>query len=553
MANRDRTRVRVFAAVCGVVALAFLCRRVVLTTESIFLEQLANFVRIFLYLGLFAAWGVSVRRRVVQTQVRRYLVAVSVLMVLWLTVREFRWHLVIGADARRWLWYAYYIPMTLIPHLALLVSLSLGRPEHYRLPRRAALLHLPAALLLALVLTNDLHGLVFRFPPDAAWTDVNYGYGPGYYVVAAWAALCALASFVVMLSRSRATQTRRFLWLPLVPFAVAVVYLALYAARVPFVMTVLGDLTVLVCLLFTAFFESCIDCGLIQSNTRYSDLFRASVGISAQITDRDYVVRYAARAAAPLPVADMVRAEREPVILPGGKRLHNMPLDGGHAVWTEDISELLALRTELESIRDELSGRNEIVRMEYAKEKEQKTLEEQNRLYDLMQRRTQTQLDRIKRLAASYQTTADERERKRILAQIVVLGSFIKRRKDLVLLQESGAAVTDNTLASAFGESYRSLALLGVRGAYFVRTERQTDAGTLARAYDFFEDCMESALDTARYLNVRVAAAGQTLRCAVETDGAFDTAALSRKYPAMRMGAEGVCLLPLSGTGGAGV
>lgn len=538
--------------IAGVIAFALLCRLVVLNTGSKFLEQLANFLRIFLYLGLFAVWGVTIRRRVIQTQVRRQLVFVAVLMVGWLTMREFRWHLILNEDVRRWLWYAYYIPILLIPLMAFFVSLSLGRSEDYRLPRWAVLPWIPTLLLIAATLTNDLHERVFILFKGAAGTELSYSYGVLFYALCAWGILCTAAAFVTMLRRCRIPRTGRFLWSPLVPFAAALVYLVLYAARVPFVTGALGDFAVFECLVFTAFFEACIQSGLIQVNTRYSDLFQASVGTSARITDQDYAVHYAARGAVTLPPQAMQSAESGPVVLPDGKRLHNMPINGGHVVWTEDISELLDIHTELENVREELSDRQEIIQMEYAQEKERKTVEEQNRLYDLMQRKTQGQLDAIRQLAARYRETDDLHEKERILARIVVLGSFIKRRRDFVLAQEGASALSENVLSNAFGESFRSLRLLDIRGAYYVQTGPQTSGEALAAAYDFFEDVLEAVLDTARHLSVRVSSVGGVLRCSVETDGIADHAALQRKYPRLRYEPDedgAVFLLPLEGGG----
>ena len=108
-------------------------------------EQLLNCIRIYLYLGLLVVWIVSVRRRVVQTQVRRYLLAAALLMISWLVLRQFKWSFVRDPATIRWLWYLYYVPLLLIPTLTLFVSVSLGRQEHYRLPRAAALLLIPAA------------------------------------------------------------------------------------------------------------------------------------------------------------------------------------------------------------------------------------------------------------------------------------------------------------------------------------------------------------------------------------------------------------------------
>ena len=119
-------------------------------------------LRASIYIGLFAAWGISVRNRIIQPQVRRYLTAVSALMVFWITVRTIRYSLEECPWIMRHLWYLYYLPMLFIPLLAVFIALSLGKPESFRLPKWAALLNIPAAMLLLLVLTNDLHRHLVR-------------------------------------------------------------------------------------------------------------------------------------------------------------------------------------------------------------------------------------------------------------------------------------------------------------------------------------------------------------------------------------------------------
>ena len=549
-AKRDRDLIRAVLPALCVIAAALLCRRIVVTTESPFLEQAANYLRIFLYLGLFSAWGVTAHRRVIQLQVRRQLAFVAVLMTAWLTVREFRWHLVMDADASRFLWYAYYIPILLIPLIAFFVSLSLGKGERYRLPKWTTLLYIPTLLLIAATLTNDLHGRLFLLPESAGGSELNYGYGFLFYILTAWGIACTLAAFFTMLKKCRVPRTKKFLWAPLVPFAAAVLYIALYTARAPFVTGPLGDLAVFDCLVFTAFFECCIQCGLIPSNTRYSDLFRASADIAMQITDKDYETRYASRRAEPVPREAMIRAETAPVILPEGKRLRNMPVNGGRAVWTEDIAELLEKQEELESVREQLSDRSELIRVEYEQQKAQSALEEQNRLYDLMQRKTQSQLDGLRSLAAAYRRAETDGEKRRVLARILFLGSFIKRRRDFILTHEDADSV--RILSGALAESCRSLERLGVAGAYYVEEDRRAlplEAAELA--YDFFEDAAEALPDAAKYIDVSVGVVGGAPRCRVETDASIDTSPLFRRYPAMsaETDGEGGCslLLPLKG------
>ena len=65
-----------------------------------------------------------------QTQVQRYLLAISMLMVLWLLLRSIKFSIA-NADAERWLWYFYYVPILFIPMLSVFVSQSLGKPEDF--------------------------------------------------------------------------------------------------------------------------------------------------------------------------------------------------------------------------------------------------------------------------------------------------------------------------------------------------------------------------------------------------------------------------------------
>ena len=141
-----------------------------------------SLLRSFIYIGLTTWWGVSLWQRIVQAQVRRYLAATAALCVFWLSIRTVKFFFAATPAAIRYLWYGYYFPMLFLPLLCVFVALSLGKPENYRLPKWTSFLYIPTALLLLLVLTNDLHQLVFVFPANAAaWLDTDHGYGAGLF------------------------------------------------------------------------------------------------------------------------------------------------------------------------------------------------------------------------------------------------------------------------------------------------------------------------------------------------------------------------------------
>ncbi len=493
----------------GIVLLAVILAYVFrLIGKGSFYPTLFSYLRSFIYIGLYAAWGLSVRQRIVQKQVGRYLTGVSVLLILWFTFRSVKYFIFWQPDAIRYLWYLFYLPMLFVPMLALLIAMSLGKPDGYRLPKLTAALWGVSGALFLLVITNDLHRLVFTFPEDAVvWSDTDHGYGICYFAVIAWQILCAVAALVVMLFKCR-LKNSKLRFLPVIPLAISLAYLALNYIGTPWLKSLFGDVTAFQSLMYMLCFEACIACGYIHSNTRYADLFASSADTSAQITDMDFNVQYSALNTKPVSKEDMKKSVQNPVILSDGLNLHAMSIGGGYAVWTEDVSSLLEIREESESLAEELAERNEILRYEYKREAKQRKVEEQNRLYDLLQSATQTQIDCIAALTKEYRRTSksDTERAKTLLSEIAVLCSYIKRRKHLTLLTDRDYKVAVSELERAFSESLQTLKLLNVRNTLYIDSGISMLSGrTAAAVFDFYEEAIEAALENLTSVQISLA------------------------------------------------
>lgn len=473
-----------------------------------FYPTLFSYLRSFIYIGMFAAWGLSVRQRIVQKQVRRYLTGVSLLLILWFTLRSAKYFIFWQPNVTRYLWYLYYLPMLFVPTLALLIAMSLGKPDEYKLPKSVWLLFAVSGALLILVLTNDLHQLVFSFSKNAdIWSDESYGYGVCYFAVIGWQVLCAVAALVVMLFKCR-LKNRKLRFLPVIPLIVSLNYLVLSYIGTPWQKELFGDVTAFQSLMYILCFEACIACGYIHSNSRYADLFASSVGTSAQITDMSFNVRYAAMDTKPISREKMMHAIQSPVTLADGLNLHTMPIGGGYAVWTEDVSALLEARENFEGLTEELAERNEILRYEYKREARRRRVEEQNRLYDLLRCTTQAQINRISTLTKEYQkiNKTEPTRAKTLLAEIAVLCSYIKRRKHLTLLADRDCNVAIAELVGAFTESLEALTLLNVRTTFFADSRLSVLPGKLAaEIFDFYEQVIESDLENILSIQVSLA------------------------------------------------
>ena len=533
----NRSRKATALCVLLVILAAVLCRNIGRDIPG----RALGIVRSLLYLGLFAAWGISLRRRVMQPQARHFLTSIAGLIVFWLLDRTVKYFFVTSAAAIRYLWYGFYLPMLFIPLFAVFVAASLDKPEDYRLPRWTRLLYFLAGALFLLVLTNDLHQTVFTFDPSLTeWRDTGYTYGAGYFTVMGFMALCGVSALAIMLYKCRGSRGRKAIWLPLLFIPAALAYGVLYAIYIEDHTSLLyylaGDMTVTNCLLFAGLMESCLQTGLIPTNTGYDALFQVS-SVGMRITDQDYQVCYASDAAIPLSVETMRSTENGEQLLNDTTLLKSHALRGGHIVWQEDVSELLRVKEELESTREELQDRNDILREQYRQDAQRYRLEEQNRLYDLVQRETQSQLRQINGLASQLrEASEDTPQRRQLLLRILVLATYVKRRKDMTISADRSSVLLVSRLSSALRESCSNLSLGGISGnLYLPETEAVLPIGTAFAAYDLFEDALELALDTLTYFLVTITEEQKALALRVNLECTADLSPLAQHYPGVTL------------------
>ncbi len=462
----------------------------------------ALLIRSAIYCCLLLSWAFSLKRRIIQIQVRRYLLAIAALMMLWMLLKTVK-HAVSDLNLMRHLWYCYYLPMLFIPQTALFVSMSLGRPENYRLPQWTKLMYVPSLILFIIVLTNDLHQAVFSFP-SGIMSDALYRYEPIYYVILLWIALCAFASLFVMLAKCRAAHSKTVLVLPLLPLILSFAYTEAYISGSRLVLLLAGDMTITHCLLIYAVFEACIRCGLIQSNMGYDELL-AITSLPVQITDEDFCTKYVSGAMQkPLAQDELLWLPPDYAALDRDTVLKRHQISRGWVFWTEDISMINELQRELELTRDELHDTGNILEAENAQRAKMLRLAEENRLYDMMEAQTKEQIALLRRLLTELQDTESLEHAERILGQIIIIGTYIKRRNNLIFVGSQRGAISAQELRLCLNESVENLILYGIACKAVVRGEGELACEQAAFVYDLFEAIVEAGLDTLDSLLVSV-------------------------------------------------
>ena len=449
-----------------------------------------------IYIGLAMSWGFSISRRILHCDDRRWLLLGCAMTVLWLFLRTVKYRFFSDDTVTRHLWYLYYVPQILAPLFSLFAALQLGRREGDAFSRRWYLLFIPAALLIDGILSNDLHQMAFRSVPGAAALQADYTHGWMYYLAMTWIVGLLLATGIIVYRKCRISESRRYAWVPLCAFLSGIVLCALSFANT----YTFHKMPECFCLTFAAFWESCLQVGLIPTNGYYRYFFSEST-VAAQIVDGQGQPVYRAKNAPDLTAGQLDAAAREAILLNADTRLQSAPVQDGRVYWVEDISKINRIQGQLAEINARLSEKNELIQAENELKRQRAQIEEKNRLMDEMIALVQPQLLQINRLLEEENAQALNVQN---LKQVCLLGAYVKRRVNLALICDQKTVVPVDELAHCILESLTYLTQYGAVCALHQEGKGSVRSCDAQTAYDFFEDCLEAALPSLSALMVRV-------------------------------------------------
>ena len=497
------------------VLLAYICRFI--ETDNELIQTLADQCRTCTYLGIYCAWVIYLNKHVVQKKMRQYLTAIGCLMVCWFFLRTVKYHILLDPLGGHICWYLYYIPMILIPTFGLSATLLMDGEEKKTTKWITGTLLFFSVVLIVCVLTNDFHQQVFRFEGPVPYSDKNYGYGILFMLIQLWIIACLVIMEILLVKKSRIPDRKRF-WLPVIPGMLLLGWNIANLLRLPFIKTFAGDMTAICCLLMAAIFQGCILCGLIQTNSRYFELFQATGGLDAEITD-DSFRRYYFSGEFP----ELSKDLRDSIIAKSsvqerGIRINHLPVKGGHLFWSEDISVLLDQYQDIQEQQEELTARNQLLRKTYKKEADRRKLEEQNRLLNIIQSQTSRQYELLSHYMEKLEQTESREEYELILSKMVVVGTYLKRWKNLMLTRYSSRedSLTMADLKQSLAESCENLKLCEIKAVYFVQDkEKLLRADDVLKCYDFFEWLVEQLFDVMNSVFFRVTQIEEKLQISV--------------------------------------
>lgn len=444
-----------------------------------------------IYIILVVLWTASVVHRAVQSGVRRAALCIGGILLLWITARLIKYQLPGPLVLGRYLWYSYYLFQLALPLALLWLAWMVDRPEDSdTFPRWLRRVAIVSGVLLLLVLTNDLHGLVFRLDPLSLYWSSEYEYGIVFYFVMAGYILPLLIAIGLLVVKGRRNPHKRAFVFPLIFCALLLLYGFGYITRVPIAWE--SDFTITVGLFSLLFMETALRTGMIPVNTKYAMLFKRS-SLSMQIIRPGGDVALASASSLPLRT-DMLQKVLSSIPAPveqdENTLLFASPVSGGHALWQEDITALGRLHADIaEAIRG-LTAANKVLARQHAIQREQNESAAKTQLMAQLEGEISSYIVRLNDLTNRL---AEAPDRKNETARIALLLCYIKRRCNLFFSEKEAERLPTNELAVYFDELGELAALAGVQ----VHASNTCGAALPVRyatlLYDFLYDVIDWA------------------------------------------------------------
>ena len=168
-----------------------------------------------------------------------------------------------------------------------------------------------------------------------------------------------------------------------------------------------------------------------------------------------------------------------------------------------------------------------------------RTLAEKNRLHDELHKQTSLQINLLNDWLIKLSQTENADEKKELLRRIVIVGAYLKRRNNLVLISEQDGSIKDSELNLSIDEMMTNLRIAGVNCAASVLFDVNIPSDVAMQLFDFYEYVVEYAFDGLSSLLVRFFNRGNSFYCCVDAVCSLDLTSLATDKVSVSVADEG--------------
>lgn len=451
-----------------------------------------GWIRCFIQSSLLFLWILSINNRIMNKNAKRYLICIGILYILW-TILVMTKYTVLKdyLILNRYAWYSYYIPLTIVPVLLVFIGNYVGQKEEFKMNIKWYFLLIPSIISIILVLTNNFHELVFSFP-NGLYNDNGYKQNFIWFIIIGLIAIEIIYFLILLIKNCRLNKKGYRIILPLIPLLLLLVYAIIYIVDYDIIKVVAGDMKSVNVYAVVFTLELLISSSLLPTNSNYKELFEHS-SLPLYLVDNDLNLYLKSNNDISVNKEEMRKSINSPIMLDNNYRLSSMSIQNGYILYAEDVYNINELISEIKELNEELKHKNIILKNEVETNQKAESLIQKNRLYNRMQEETKGKIFRLETLIDKLEQDLENKDI--IIKEILIVLSYLKRRNNLLFIEEEDNIIMSSELEYSIKESLTHLNLFNVDSSIYVTPDKPLKFGAATKLYDVFENIIEKILD----------------------------------------------------------
>ena len=420
-----------------------------------------------LYAIFFTFWSVRLYYKLYDKKIRKYILSIGVLIVLWMLIRMCK-GVVETAFAKRIVWYLYYLPMIFIPTIFYICSKQNVKRKY---------LYIISSILLILVLTNDLHQLVFRFPCGLEEFD-TYKHNIGYYIIAGWIFGLFIMGIVNQIIGRLKIKKDFKAFMPLIIILIGLIYTILYILDIRYIRSM--NMSVINSILIFLGIELSLYLDLIPNNSRYIKTFENSC-LDMAIISLDGNTKYLTKAFNKIPkfILDDIKNNKTKEKYYNGQIKYEVKKNkDSYVIIKNDLKELYKLKKDIRKKQRDLLKYKKNIEIEKQTKKELYEIELRKKVVDKIENELNEKWIEAK---SELKDNRDFDRIKRILI-------YSKKKSQLIISELNDEIYNSDNIKVVLNELLKSM---NINGLVIVQNNIFIKANILSKIYDVIYDMID--------------------------------------------------------------
>ena len=438
-------------------------------------------------LVIFFVWITFLYIRVFDKMVKKYISSIGILLTFWMIIKIIRCD--IEGFMSDILWYLYYFPLIFIPTLYYECSRQV---MNLRSRKNFIIILTISTLLFLLVLTNNIHNLVFKIP---AQESKNYTYNFGYYVIYAWIILLLVGALKNLLKYNKEKRTRNLVVILAIIF-VGILYTVLY--NMGAFANNGSNMPVVIGVLFCIALELFFDFNLIPNNYRYKKYFKNSnLPLEIISNDGEKIIKTNYYIETERSIIDDIKSKKCKKKYENKNRIQNVKkIYGGYAIEEKNLTKIKKLKETLQKTNKELLKQEQVLIAQKKLKKKIYELKIKNEVVETLDNAIFEKKKRINQLLNEMQTFNAEK-----MHYIKLLIDYCKRMSCLIISSYNGEKYDSKRLEVILLELLEDAKALEVNGS-IQNGEFELKSETTIRIYDAIFETIANTKKTYFVLNI---------------------------------------------------